>query len=612
MYCEDKIYLAMSDRKLFLLPSMSNRHGLICGATGTGKTITLKVLAESFSDAGVPVFVSDIKGDLSGMATPGEDNEGMQKRIARFGLADYGFTYKSYPTRYWDVFGQKGMPVRTTVTEIGPLLLSRILSLNPTQEGVLNIIFRIADDQNLMLLDLKDLRAMCQFVGDNAKSYTTMYGNISTASIGAIQRGLLKLEEQGAESFFGEPALDIADWFQLDANGRGYMNVLNCEQLFQQPALYSTVLLWMLSELYERLPEAGDLPKPKMVFFFDEAHLLFNDAPKELLQKIEQVVRLIRSKGVGIFFITQKPTDVPDSVLSQLGNRIEHALRAYSASDLKAVKTAAATFRQNPKVNAVEAIQQLGTGEALVQFLDEKGVPMMVEQAKILPPQSFMGPADEGLMQRMIAMDALGKKYNEPFDRVSAYEYLTNAVAQTPEGVQGTYVAPGYNAPITSPTMDAANADEPIPTAEELVAREQEALAQQAAAGVPVTKAPMSIEEARKRVAAAQKERKAAEDKARKEEEAARIKAEKEAAAEAERQRKAAEREAERQRKLAEQEAERARKAAEKEAERRAKEEAKAAEARKKQFGKIASSGLQSFATTAARQLARGLFGNKR
>ena len=610
MFCEDKIYLAMSDQKLFLLPSMSNRHGLICGATGTGKTITLKVIAESFSAAGVPTFVSDIKGDLSGMAMPGEDSEGMRKRIAKFGLAEYGFAYKSFPTRYWDVFGRKGMPVRTTVTEIGPLLLSRILSLNATQEGVLNIIFRIADDQNLLLLDLKDLRAMCQFVGDNAKAYTTMYGNISPASIGAIQRGLLKLEEQGAESFFGEPALDIADWFQIDEKGRGYMNILNCEQLFQQPALYSTVLLWMLSELYERLPEAGDLPKPKMVFFFDEAHLLFNDAPKELLQKIEQVVRLIRSKGVGIFFITQKPTDVPDSVLSQLGNRIEHALRAYSASDLKAVKTAAATFRQNPRVNAVEAIQQLGTGEALVQFLDEKGVPMMVEQAKILPPESFMGPADEGLMQRMIALDSLGKKYNEPLDRLSAYEYLTNAVASSPTDVQGTYQAPGYNAPIQTPVSANADAslDEPLPTAEELVAMEQEALSNQAAAGVPVTKAPMSIEEARKRVAAAQKER----EKARKEAEAAKLKAEKEAEA----ARLRAEREAEtarlRAEKAAAAQAERERRAAEKEAERKAKEEAKAAEARRKQFGKIASSGLQSFTSTAARQLARGLFGNKR
>ena len=591
MFCEDKIYLAMSDQKLFMLPSMSNRHGLICGATGTGKTITLKVIAESFSDAGVPTFISDIKGDLSGMAVPGEDSEGMQKRIARFGLADYGFAYKSYPTRYWDVFGRKGMPVRTTVTEIGPLLLSRILSLNPTQEGVLNIIFRIADDQNLLLLDLKDLRAMCQFVGDNAKAYTTMYGNISAASIGAIQRGLLRLEEQGAESFFGEPALDLADWFQLDANGRGYMNILNCEQLFQQPALYSTVLLWMLSELYERLPEVGDLPKPKMVFFFDEAHLLFNDAPKELLQKIEQVVRLIRSKGVGVFFITQKPTDVPDSVLSQLGNRIEHALRAYSASDLKAVKTAAATFRQNPKVNAVEAIQQLGTGEALVQFLDVKGVPMMVEQPKILPPQSFMGPADEGLMQRMIALDTFGKKYNEPLDRLSAYEYLTNAVSSSPADVQGTYQAPGYSSPIPDPgPANAAYAeDEPLPTAEELVAQEQEMLAQQAAAGAPVTKAPMSIEEARRRVAAAQKER----EKARRDAEAAKLRAEKEAEA-------------------ARLRAERERRAAEKEAERKAKEEAKAAEARKKQIGKIASSGLQSFTNTAARALARGLFGNKR
>ena len=388
------------------------------------------------------------------------------------------------------------------------------------------------------------------------------------------------------------------------------MNILNCEQLFQQPALYSTVLLWMLSELYERLPEAGDLPKPKMVFFFDEAHLLFIDAPKELLQKIEQVVRLIRSKGVGIFFITQKPTDVPDAVLSQLGNRIEHALRAYSASDLKAVKTAAATFRQNPKVNAVEAIQQLGTGEALVQFLDEKGVPMMVEQAKILPPQSFMGPADEGLMQRMIALDDFGKKYNEPLDRLSAYEYLTNAVSSAPEDVQGTYQAPGYSAPIQEPAPAYASAsmEEPLPTAEEVVAMEQEALAQQAAAGVPVTKAPMSIEEARKRVAAAQKER----EKARKEAEAAKARAEKEEQAARLREERAAEAARLREEKAAAAQAERERRAAEREAERKAKEEAKAAEARKKQLGKIASSGLQSFTNTAARALARGLFGNKR
>ena len=447
MYVGDKIYLAMNNKPLYLLPSMSNRHGLICGATGTGKTITLKVIAESFSEAGVPVFLSDIKGDLAGMCLPGADSENMQKRIAKFHLAEAGFTYTGYPVHFWDVFGRKGLPVRATVSEMGPLFLSRILGLNETQEGVLNIVFRIADDQNLLLLDLKDLRQMVQFVGDNAKAYKTIYGNITAASIGAIQRGLLKLEEQGAEDFFGEPALDLADWFAVDSQGRGFMNILNCEELFLQPELYSTVMLWMLSELYENLPEVGDLEKPRMVFFFDEAHLLFKDAPKELLSKIEQIVRLIRSKGVGVFFITQKPTDIPDTVLSQLGNRIEHALRAYSATDLKAVKTAAMTFRQNPMIDAVEAIQQLGTGEALVQFLDEDGVPMMVEQAKILPPRSLMGAAPDGTVEAACAADALNGKYAEAIDRVSAYELLTHQAEAEPSGFDANfYEAAGYTA----------------------------------------------------------------------------------------------------------------------------------------------------------------------
>ncbi|MBQ0059222.1 MAG: DUF853 family protein, partial [Lachnospiraceae bacterium] len=318
MYFDNQLWIAKNDNKICMLPSMANRHGLICGATGTGKTITLKVLAESFSDAGVPCFVSDIKGDLSGMSKPGVDSEGMQKRIERFGLAEANFTYKSYPTSYWDVFGKKGTPVRATVSEMGPLLLGRIMGLNEVQEGILNIIFRIADDQNLLLLDLKDLKAMTQYVGDNASAYKTQYGNIAAASIGAIQRAILKLEDQGGDIFFGEPALEISDWIRCDEDGRGYVNVMNCEQLFQQPQLYATFLLWMLSEIYNLMPEVGDPEKPKFVFFFDEAHLLFNNASREMLEKVEQVVRLIRSKGVGIYFISQNPSDIPNTVLSQL------------------------------------------------------------------------------------------------------------------------------------------------------------------------------------------------------------------------------------------------------------------------------------------------------
>lgn len=430
MNYEDKLWIASNENKISILPNMANRHGLIAGATGTGKTITLKVLAESFSDAGVPVFVSDIKGDLSGMSMPGVDSEGMQKRIAKFGLADTGFTYRPYPTNYWDVFGKKGTPIRATVSEMGPLLLSHIMGLNATQEGILNIIFKVADDQQLLLLDLKDLRSMVQYVGEHAAEYKTTYGNISTASIGAIQRGLLILEQQGAEKFFGEPALDMRDWIQTDADGRGFIQVMNCEELFLKPQLYAAFLLWMLSEIYELLPEAGDLDKPKLVFFFDEAHLLFNDAPKELLTKVEQVVRLIRSKAVGVYFISQNPTDVPDTILSQLGNRVQHALRAYSPSDQKAVKVAAETFRPNPAFKTEEVITELGTGEALVSFLDEHGAPGMVERAFILPPQSLMGPVDAAVMTQMIATSSMGQKYNQMIDRESAYEKLAEKAEQ--------------------------------------------------------------------------------------------------------------------------------------------------------------------------------------
>ena len=456
MFYEDKIWMAKNEERIFLLPPLANRHGLVTGATGTGKTITIKVMAEAFSDAGVPVFLSDIKGDLTGMSVPGNATEDMQKRVEKFGLNEAGWEYKPYPTTYWDVFGKKGIPVRTTVSEMGPMLLSRLMGLSDVQEGVLTIIFKIADDQGLLILDLKDLRAVVQAVGDNAADYKTSYGNIATASIGAIQRGLLKLEEQGAEQFFGEPALDIRDWMRLDADGRGMINVLNCEELFQMPDLYATFLLWMLSELYETLPEVGDLDKPKIVFFFDEAHLLFKLNSKELLSKVEQVVRLIRSKGVGVYFISQSPTDIPNSVLGQLGNKIQHALRAYTPADQKAVRAAAQSFVVNPAFKTEEAITQLGTGEALVSFLDEKGAPTMVQQAKILPPQSLMGPCEESILQNAVAGGDMGAKYNMAIDRESAYELLTGKAAQ------GTVSA-------ASPEPAAAAAPQPAPVAPAVV-----------------------------------------------------------------------------------------------------------------------------------------------
>ena len=425
MYTDKKIMLAQSDKALFLQPSMANRHGLIAGATGTGKTITMKVMAESFSDMGVPVFLADIKGDLSGMCRPGKDSEDMQRRIARFGLED--FKYKSYPTRFWDIFGDEGHPVRVTVSSMGPTLLARLLSLTEIQAGVLNIVFRVADDNGLLLLDLKDLRAMLQFVGDNRAEFTTAYGNVSAASIGAIQRALLAFEGEGGELFFGEPELDIRDWMRTDVDGRGFINILSSQRLVQSPTVYATFLLWMLTELFERLPEVGDLEKPRMIFFFDEAHLLFTDAPKALVQKIVQVVKLIRSKGVGVYFISQSPSDIPNDVLAQLSNRVQHALRAYTPAEQKAVRAAAKAFRVNPAFDTETAIMELGVGEALVSFLDEEGIPCVVERAGILPPQSLMGPADEKTVQSLIVTDEFDVKYREAVDRESAYELLTRA-----------------------------------------------------------------------------------------------------------------------------------------------------------------------------------------
>lgn len=436
----DPLYLAKSeDGYPALLPQMANRHGLITGATGTGKTVTLQSIAERLSFAGVPVFMADVKGDLSGMGAAGTPSEKLLKRIAELGLE--GFQPYANSVAFWDVFGENGVPVRATVSDMGPLLLARLLNLNDTQAGVLQLVFKIADDQGLLLLDLKDLRAMVQNVGDNAKSYTTEYGNIAAASIGAIQRGLLTLEEQGGDQFFGEPMLNIADLMQTDGNGRGVINVLAAEKLVQAPALYSTFLLWLLSELFEQLPEAGDLDKPKLVFFFDEAHLLFTDAPQALTDKVEQVVRLIRSKGVGIYFVTQNPLDVPEKILGQLGNRVQHALRAFTPRDQKAVQAAAQTMRANPKFDAASVITELGVGEALVSFLDEKGVPTMVERSIIFPPASRLGPLTADERKAMIQASPMLAAYGQTVDRESAYEVLKGKPAST-QAAPGAIPAP--------------------------------------------------------------------------------------------------------------------------------------------------------------------------
>ena len=423
--------------ELALLPALANRHGLITGATGTGKTVTLQRLAEQFSAIGVPVFMADVKGDLSGIGAAGAASDKFQQRLASLGVTDW--QPKASPVVFWDVLGAGGHPVKATISDMGPLLLARLLGLNETQEGVLQIVFRVADDNGLLLLDLKDLRAMAQHVGDNASQFKTTYGNVSAASIGAIQRGLLTLEDQGGDKFFGEPMLDIADLMQAQ-DGRGVVNILAADQLMNSPKLYATFLLWLLAELFEQLPEAGDLEKPKLVFFFDEAHLLFNDAPAALVDKVEQVVRLIRSKGVGVYFVTQNPLDVPDKVLGQLGNRVQHALRAFTPRDQKAVKAAAETMRPNPAFDAAAAITELGVGEALVSFLDEKGRPNMVERAFVLPPASRLGPLTFAERQAAIKASVLFGHYEKTVDRESAYEKLTARVAPEPQkvGVGGT------------------------------------------------------------------------------------------------------------------------------------------------------------------------------
>jgi DNA helicase HerA-like ATPase len=423
----EPMLIAQSESPLYLLPAMSNRHGLIAGATGTGKTVTLQVIAESFSRIGVPVFAADVKGDLSGISQPGVENPKIADRVKKLKLTDFSFA--GCPVTFWDVFGEQGHPVRATVSDMGPLIFSRLLNLNETQSGVLTAVFKIADDQGLLLLDLKDLQAMLQYVAANAKQFQTQYGNISAASVGAMQRGLLALEQQGADKFLGEPALNLDDLMQTDAAGHGVVNILAADKLINSPKLYATFLLWLLSELFERLPEVGDVEKPKLVFFFDEAHLLFSDLPKVIEDKVHQVVRLVRSKGVGVFFVTQNPIDVPDGILGQLGNRVQHAVRAFTPKDQKAVKAAAQTFRTNPAINIEQVILELGVGEGLVSFLDEKGTPAMVERALVCPPRSQIGPITPAQRQQIIHESLVAGVYEQPIDRESAYERLRDRAA---------------------------------------------------------------------------------------------------------------------------------------------------------------------------------------
>lgn len=447
------LLIAKGETEVHLLPKMANRHGMIAGATGTGKTVTLRVIAEQLSKIGVPVFMADVKGDLGGICKPGGNNPKVIERVETLGIKD--FAPEAFPVVFWDLFGEQGHPVRTTISEMGPLLLSRILDLNDTQEGVLNLVFKVADDGGLLLLDLNDLRSMLRFVGDNAEKFRTQYGNVSTASIGAIQRQLLALEQQGAGKFFGEPALDLEDLIQT-AGGKGVINILAADKLMRSPKLYATFLLWMMSELFERLPEVGDPEKPKLAFFFDEAHLLFDDVPKALLDKIEQVVRLIRSKGVGVYFISQNPLDLPQTVLGQLGNRIQHALRVFTPAEQKAVRTAAETFRQNPKIDAEKAITELGVGEALVSMLDEKGIPTIVDRALIIPPRSLLEPLSAQDRQQIIEQSLVYGHYEKTVDRESAFEVLKVRTEQ----------AQAQAAQLAQQKQQAKQAAQPSPVAE--------------------------------------------------------------------------------------------------------------------------------------------------
>jgi DNA helicase HerA-like ATPase len=418
----EQILIGKGEEQVFLNPKYANRHGLIAGATGTGKTVSLQVLAEGFSRIGVPVFMADVKGDLSGISQTGKPHPKVDERIEKIGITDY--KSQGYPTVFWDLFGEQGHPIRTTISDMGPLILSRLLDLNDTQEGVLNIAFKFADDEGLLLLDLADLRTTLNFIGENSKEFQNEYGNVSSASVGAIQRALLVLEQQGGDKFFGEPALEIWDFMRTGSGGFGTINILAADKLMHSPRLYATFLLWLISELFEELPEVGDMEKPRLVFFFDEAHLLFDGAPKSLVDTVEQVVKLIRSKGVGIYFVTQNPLDIPDDVLGQLGNRVQHALRAFTPRDQKAVRAAAQTFRPNPKLDTEQSITELGVGEALVSVLEGKGTPSIVQRTLISPPQSRIGPADESERRDILRQSSMAGKYDKPVDRESAHELL--------------------------------------------------------------------------------------------------------------------------------------------------------------------------------------------
>ena len=558
MYIDGKLLIAKSTEPVYLLPKLANRHGLIAGATGTGKTTTLKTIAQSMSDAGIPVFLADVKGDVSGVAVAGEATEGLVVRLAGLGITDYDF--HGCPTRFWDVYGEQGLPVRTTITEMGPILLARLLGLTDVQAGVLNIIFHIADDNGLLLLDLKDLRTMVNYVGENAKEYTLEYGQIATQSIGAIQRALLQLQDAGGDVFFGEPALDIFDWLRCDDDGKGYINVLDCVRLVQSPLMYSTFLLWMLSELYEQMPEVGDLDQPRICFFFDEAHMLFNNAPRALLDKIEQIVKLIRSKGIGVYFITQNPADIPDPVLAQLSNKVQHALRAYTPSEQKAIRAAAASYRVNPDFDTATAITELATGEALISFLQEDGTPCVVQRAKVIAPACSMDKAPDDAKAYIIANDHLHIKYDVALDRESAYEILNATAIAAAEAAE-----------------EARRLEE---EAKQRLAEEKEAERQRL----------IEEKEAEKQAKEEERQRIAAEKEAERQRLADERQAEREAK-EAERQRIAAEKQAERERIAAEKEAERQRIAAEKQAEKEEKERRKYIDAALTSASRVVGSG---------------------
>ncbi|MBQ6454485.1 MAG: DUF853 family protein [Eggerthellaceae bacterium] len=652
MLSGDKIWMATGDDKCYLLLNQANRHGLITGASGTGKTVTLKVMAEAFSQAGVPVFMADVKGDVTGMAQAGDDTENIRKRVVKFGIEDWSL--RGCPCRFWDMIdGTGGLPIRVTVSQMGPIILSRLLGLTDVQEGVLNIVFRIADDRKMLLIDLKDLRSMLNYVAQRSDQFQTTYGNVTDQSVGAILRALLAIEDQGGNAFFGEPALDLADWFECDENGHGYVNVLNAVRLIKSPQVYSMFLLWMLTELFETLPEVGDLDKPKFVFFFDEAHLLFNGMPKELLDKVIQVVKLIRSKGVGVYFITQSPNDIPDAVLAQLSNRVQHGLRAYTPAEQKVVRAAAQAFRPNPKFKAEDVITELGTGEALVSFLDEEGRPMIVEKAKILPPQCLMAQASDEVIAGVLAKQSkLMAKYGEAFDRISAYEYINDITeaANRELGIETPTAAPAQ--PVTSLAeleADAARAratakaaaDEALKAAADVAnatledmpaaaARAQEAaeVAKRAAAvadaveeayaaalargGVSVQPALDLTDKQKKELAAKQAKEKAAEEKA----QAAALKeAERQAKAEAaarEKARAAAEKERIAAQKAAQRDLERQIREQQKEAERLAKERQKQQEKMRKDLEKLAGQALKNIGRRSNNDIVRGILGSLR